>query len=120
MLGLIADVARAVFLAPEIERARRTLGPHDAVAIARSFGRDGRRHSERRRSSLRWVIRMLDRLFRGGPNCYRRALLEMALDRDAATEKLMMGFRMGGEPRSGHAWLASEPTAGTYDGIISV
>lgn len=43
----------------------------------------------------------------GGPNCYRRVLLETALDAGAAKEKIVFGLRAGGTLRSGHAWFSS-------------
>jgi hypothetical protein len=42
----------------------------------------------------------------GGGNCYRRALLEVSLDRGAAAEPLLLGFDMISEKLAGHAWLA--------------
>jgi hypothetical protein len=49
----------------------------------------------------------------GGGNCYRRALLEIALDRGAACEPLLLGFTMREQRLAGHAWLAgSEDEAG--------
>jgi hypothetical protein len=55
----------------------------------------------------------MDRLFPAGPNCYRRALVEMAMDPDAASEQLHMGINAGGWLASGHAWLDSSPDKGT-------
>jgi len=54
-----------------------------------------------------------------GPNCLRRSLLEMSLDRGAAQEKLLAGYKAGGLVGSGHAWLESESTSERYDAVIS-
>jgi hypothetical protein len=46
----------------------------------------------------------------GGGNCFRRALLEMALDRGAAGDPLLMGFNVHGGRLAGHAWLPADDT----------
>jgi hypothetical protein len=56
----------------------------------------------------------------GGANCFRRALLEMALDRGAATESLLMGFTMKDEHLAGHAWLSGAEEAGSYQFTVHV
>jgi hypothetical protein len=70
------------------------------------------------RASLRRLIRIVDRCFPSGGNCYRRALIEVAMDASAAAEPLHMGIRSNGGPNSGHAWLGSLPESdgrGPYD-----
>jgi hypothetical protein len=65
----------------------------------------------------------MDRVLPAGPNCYRRALLEMYLDSGASREPLYLGLRAHGGPRSGHAWLASWPDnagASAYDAILEM
>jgi hypothetical protein len=59
------------------------------------------------RTKLQRLIRFVDRLFPSGPNCYRRALIEIAMDAGAAAEPLHMGLQAEGGLNSGHAWLAS-------------
>lgn len=77
------------------------------------------------RLRLRRAIHFVDRLLspRGG-NCYRRALLEVSLDSQAATEPFMFGLKAGGRARSGHVWLGSamsrDEGAGAYDCVVSV
>jgi hypothetical protein len=60
----------------------------------------------------------------GGENCYRRALVEIALDRGAAQEPVHFAFRSRGGHGSGHAWLGgatdeggapTAPPPGGYD-----
>jgi hypothetical protein len=63
------------------------------------------------RNTLRRVIRQIDARVPGGPNCYRRALLEMRLDAVAAREPLHLGLRAHGGPNSGHAWLGQPVSA---------
>jgi hypothetical protein len=64
---------------------------------------------------------MVDACMPGGGNCFRRALMQVALDPEAAAAPINLGLRNGGGPRSGHAWLGprTEP-AGTYDAEFSV
>jgi hypothetical protein len=65
------------------------------------------------------LIRLVDRGFPGGGNCYRRALLEVALDPASALEPLHMAVREHGGPGSGHAWLGEVPdTNETYDAVF--
>jgi hypothetical protein len=69
------------------------------------------------------MIRLVDRLFPGGANCYRRTLLEIALDAGAAEERLFLGLKEQGGPASGHAWLESWPDAAEasrYDAIVEI
>lgn len=106
--------------APRVEWSRRRLGPLGAAQKMRSKGTKIPARGTAERAWLQRAVHTVDRIFPGGPNCYRRALLEMALDSGAASEPLMMGFRIGGGPGSGHAWLASHPPAATYDAVISV
>jgi hypothetical protein len=41
----------------------------------------------------------------GGPECYRRVLLEVAVDPAAAAEPVHIGLKKSGALKSGHAWL---------------
>ncbi len=59
----------------------------------------------------------MDALFPGGPNCYRRALLESSLDRGAAEEKIHFALDVG---KTGHAWLDSDPDGQQFDVVFSV
>ena len=121
--AVVAELGRVLLALPGIEEARQQLGPRPAVEVARRLGREThRRRSESARASLRRAIGWADRrlLPRGG-NCYRRVLLEIALDAGAADEPVMMGFRAAGGPGSGHAWLRSAPPQDqVYDAVISV
>jgi hypothetical protein len=115
-----AEAVRATVALPRVERARRALGPRAAVQAMRALGDARWRRSPAERARLQRAIRIVDRLaFRGGANCYRRALLEMALDAGAAGEALMMGFKSGGGVGSGHAWLASHRDGGAFDLVVS-
>lgn len=117
---MLLEAFRVVVEMPRVEVARLRLGPAHAALLARRLGSTRSSRNEEGRNRLQRVIRLVDRLFPTGSNCYRRALLETALDAGAAREPLMMGFRTVGGPGSGHAWLGSRPPAETYDVVVSV
>ncbi len=101
----------------EVELARTTSSPRDAVASARRRGRAGRRRGPGARARLKRLIASVDALFPGGPNCYRRALLESSLDRGAAEEKIHFALDVG---KTGHAWLDTDPERQQFDVVFSV
>jgi hypothetical protein len=56
-----------------------------------------------------------------GANCFRRTLLETALDRGAAHEPVSLGFSAGEKsPLSGHAWLGAEEQTRSYDFTVKL
>jgi hypothetical protein len=118
--SLISALVRSVAALPRIEGDRRALSLHDAVARAR---RRARRHVARgaeAREALRRAIGIVDRLIPGGPNCVRRSLLEISLDAGAAHEHLFAGFKAGGGPKSGHAWLESHQNTDRFDAVVRI
>ncbi len=116
-----ADLARLLLAAVPVEVARRSLGPAVVLRAARYLGKRARLRNEAERRRLRRGIGWVDRCWPGAPNCYRRALLETVLDRGAAGERLHMGLRRSGAPRSGHVWLDVEGTpAEAYDFEVTV
>jgi hypothetical protein len=102
-----ADLLRVAAAAVWVELRRRRLAPARVVSLARERGRARRQRTNEERLSLQRLISLFDRCFPGGANCYRRTLIEMALDRDAAAEPLSFGLRRAGGVGSGHAWLGS-------------
>lgn len=120
IFGLGIDFAAAWLTLPTVEDVRWKLGPAPAARAAREMGHGRRRRDQSERIWLRRIIRVVDRLDARGPNCYRRALLEMALDGGAAMEPLMLGFRASGGRGSGHAWLQGQSADGNYDAVVSV
>lgn len=119
---MLLETFRVLWALPAVELARLRLGPTEAIGMARRLGvrRSSRDASSRAR--LGRLIGFVDRHWPTGPNCYRRVLLEMALDGNAAREALVMGFRADGGTGSGHAWIASQPPPPheRYDAVISV
>lgn len=90
------------------ERSRRYEGPGLAVPRFRGLGTRRRRRTGRSLARLRRVIGIADRWMPGGPNCYRRALAEMALDAGSAELPLHMGLVRGQPDLGGHAWLGDQ------------
>jgi hypothetical protein len=117
---LTAEIARVVTVLPEVESNRRLSSPQRAARSARRRAVNAPTRSAEGRDRLRRAIAVVDRWMPGGGNCLRRSLLEMALDAGAARERLLAGFRAGGVPASGHAWLESHAVTNTYDAIIPI
>src|SRR4051794_12779383 len=112
-----SEVPRVLRILPYVEWRRRRLGPRRLVDMFRAMGAqcEGDRNPQAR-ARLRRAIRWVDALFVGSPNCYRRVLLEIALDPDAAREPVFVAVQARGGPRSGHAWLGPEKNTGMeYD-----
>ena len=115
-LAFVREVARVLAVLPRVENGRLRVGPKSLALRLRAQGSGQPERDEPGRVRLRRVIAALDRIFPTGPNCYRRALLEMALDAGAAREPLTLGLRAGGGAGSGHAWLGARPDDGAgYD-----
>ena len=123
-LRLFGDLALLSRRAVRLERLRTSAGPREAVLEARRLGGRSylRRPAERR--LLRALIATVDRLWPSGPNCYRRVLLEVAMDSGAAEELVQMGFRKEGGVGSGHAGLGPgvvvDGKERPYDAIVSI
>lgn len=112
-LGEIAAVLAVVRTA---ERARLAASPREAVAAMRARGQAMPTRDLRGRAHLRSAIGWVDALFPSGPNCYRRTLVELALDRGAAGETIVFGLDVG---RTGHvAFKDREPFA--FDVVFEV
>ncbi len=115
------ELARVLAVLPGIEAGRRRQGPKPLLARLRRRGNRTRERDAPARQRLQRAIAWIDRRFPGGANCYRRALLEIALDRGAAGEPFRMGFHVGAGPVSGHAWLADRVgEAKSYDAEVEL
>lgn len=89
----LASAARTVRVA---ERLRLGEPPERAVSVARGRGRQsGRTRGTVGRARLRRAIGWIDAAHPGGPNCFRRTLVELALDAGAAGETLVFGLDVG-------------------------
>ena len=118
---VLGDFVRVLTVVPYVEWGRRHRGPGPLTAKLRKRGAAGPVRSQQRRVVLRKLIGAVDARMPGGPNCYRRALIEMSLDAGAAREPLSLGLRPHGGPKSGHAWLgAPEPGAEVYQARFEI
>jgi len=119
-------VAFVLFLrhALKLERLRVISGPRPAVQFARRLGERRRTRSPSAREDLRRIIAWIDRRWTGGPNCYRRVLFEVGMDRGAAGELVQLGFQGSAQIGSGHAWLGAAPASDdggrSYPAIVSI
>jgi hypothetical protein len=111
----ISELVRVLRVLPAVERGRRRNGFSALVSRFRARGRTAPEHSKAARARLFRMIRIVDRCMPDGGNCYRRVLLEVALDRFAAEEPIRFGLREHGGPNSGHVWLAEREANGRYD-----
>jgi hypothetical protein len=112
----LLEISEAAAVGIHFNSGRFAQGPSELVAEARKMGIRRRNRVEAERKLLQRTIRIVDRLFPSGPNCYRRALIEIAMDAGAAAEPLHMGLMADGTPNSGHVWLASSSDRGpVYD-----
>jgi hypothetical protein len=102
---LWADVAAVLPVALWVNRARFLQGPGVLIPILRAQGARARRRDSNARRRLRKVIGFVDRCFPSGRNCYRRTLIEIAVDAGAAEEPVHFGLKAHAAPASGHAWL---------------
>lgn len=113
LTATLVEVGRVCAVLSRVEGARRREGLRAALVHSRRRGRASRRRSLAARLRLRRAIGWVDARMPGGSNCYRRALLEIALDGGAAGDPLLLGFNLE-EQLSGHAWLAGQSDASAY------
>jgi hypothetical protein len=112
----VRDVFLVLGTVLTVDHGRRRKGPGPLLAELRDRGARGPVRTLQERARLTKIIRVIDRCFPGGGNCYRRALLEIAVDPTAADSPLNLALRSGGGLRSGHAWLGSSSEPQTrYD-----
>lgn len=100
---LSVELARVVAAAPAAERARRSRAPEAALSSMRAVGRTREERAPIGRARLRRAIGWVDAAWPTGPSCYRRVLMELALDRGAAREHVVFGLDVG---RTGHIAFA--------------
>jgi len=121
MAGALVELTRVLLMLPRVELARGAGGPAPLVKRFRVLGRRCRARDIAERKRLRMVIARVDACLPDRGNCYRRALLEIALDAGAAQEPFHMGLSASCAPMSGHAWVGIEGTGeSNYDAIIAL
>ncbi len=98
------EVVRTTRLVPAVDRGRKHDPPEVVVAAMRARGtKTGVARGPIGRARLRRAISWVDALGPGGASCYRRILLELALDAGAARETVVFGLDVG---RTGHVAFA--------------
>lgn len=112
-LRLLPELCRVLCVLLDVELGRMREGPEPLVQRLRRRARRARGTKER--EELQRVIRWVDAKMPGGPNCYRRVLLETRLDAGAARERIVFGLRKGGGRGSGHAWLEGKEGGEGYE-----
>jgi hypothetical protein len=114
--GLARDLVQAMRVLREVERARWVEGPAVLVARLRRRGMKGEARSPEGRRRLLRLIRLLDRWLMPEPNCYRRALANVALDPVSAAEPFVLGLDLPGTQARGHAWVeGTDEGGGRFD-----
>lgn len=89
------ELARVVRLVGAVDAERRRTSPQTVVAAMRARGRSAPARGAVGRARLRRAIGWADAVARGGASCYRRVLLEIALDAGAARETIVFGLDVG-------------------------
>jgi hypothetical protein len=97
------EVARVTRVVRAIDRARKAESPRELVRAMRARGESKKARGPIGRARLRRAIGWVDALTPGGANCYRRVLLEIALDAGAARETVVFGLDVGS---TGHVAFA--------------
>jgi hypothetical protein len=113
---LAVELLRVLSVLAVVEKSRTELGIEPAVAVMRERGGRSIHRDPARRVQLQRAIGWVDARMSGGANCYRRVLLELALDSGASSELVRVGVCAKGGRGSGHAWLGARSAgAERYD-----
>jgi hypothetical protein len=89
------EVGRVVRAVRDVDARRRSGAPQAVLEMMRSRGRRAHERGPIGRARLQRAIGWVDALVPGGGNCYRRVLLEIALDAGAARETVVFGLDVG-------------------------
>lgn len=113
-ITLPREIALLTPLLPQVERMRLREGPLQMIEWARERGMECEARDLEGRVTLRSAIAWLDATFPTGPNCLRRVLAEVASDRGAAGQQVVIALDV---EKTGHAWLRSieRPAEIRYD-----
>jgi hypothetical protein len=92
---LSTEMRRVAGLVREVDARRASESPEQVLAAMRARGQGAERRGPVGRARLRRAIGWVDAFVPGGANCYRRVLLELALDAGAARETVVLGLDVG-------------------------
>lgn len=90
-----AELTRVARRVREVDERRARDTPQHVLAELRARGVTAKERGPIGRARLRRAIGWVDAARPGGPNCYRRILLELALDAGAARETVVFGLDVG-------------------------
>jgi hypothetical protein len=121
LAATLGEAIQVLALASRVEAYLRTKGFADVLAYFRWRARLAPQRKPIQRKRLRRAIGWIDARMPGGGNCYRRVLLEIALDGGAARESVLVGFHIQTNQVTGHVWLLSEQAeSGSYDALFQL
>lgn len=109
LVDWVGDLLAIMCALPAVELGRRRMGLGPLILKVRERGRNAHRRCQAGRARLRRIVRWVDQVIPGSPNCYRRVLLQIGSDAGFAEQPVHLGLMAHGAPRSGHIWLADEP-----------
>ena len=92
---LTRELKRVALVVREVDARRGAEPPERVLAAMRARGETAERRGPIGRARLRRAIGWIDAFVPGGANCYRRVLLEIALDAGAARETVVLGLDVG-------------------------
>jgi hypothetical protein len=92
---LAKELARVIRLVREVDARRASETPETVLAGMRARGRTAVQRGPIGRARLQRAIGWVDAFVPGGASCYRRVLLETALDAGAARETVVFGLDVG-------------------------
>lgn len=90
-----AELLHVARMVRKVDAVRATLPPREALSAMRTRGRHAKARGPIGRARLRRAIGWIDAMLPGTASCYRRILLEVALDAGAARETVVFGLDVG-------------------------
>jgi hypothetical protein len=89
------ELRRVASMVREVDARRMNEPPQSVLEAMRARGRTASARGPVGRARLRRAVGWIDALRPGGASCYRRVLLETALDAGAANETVVFGLDVG-------------------------
>lgn len=118
--ALLAELLRVLAVLPVIEVARRLFGPGPAIKVLRGSALRKLLRDSAGRQRLHRAVGWVDRHLWPGANCYRRVLLQVALDRGVAAEPVYFGLKLENDRLDGHAWLSGQTVGESFPVILQL
>lgn len=93
--SFVTELRRVAQRVREVDQGRKTQSPREILAAMRARGIDMAQRGPVGRARLRRAVGWIDAVLPGTASCYRRILLEVALDAGAARETVVFGLDVG-------------------------